>query len=148
MYKQAPATSGENGTGTAAAIPASDQKKEEHKPALAQAAPPVTATEEEDAEGSFTLFVKNLNFATTDDGLSKLFKQKTKGVRAVSIPKKTAPASKKNAAQQSTALSMGYGFVEYSTVALAREALRTMDGTLLDGHKLQVRDGFEVALGL
>ena len=45
-------------------------------------------------EGSFTLFVKNLNFETGEEALATAFRKRTKGVRAVSLPKKTAPAKK------------------------------------------------------
>ena len=94
-------------------------------------------------EGSFTLFVKNLNFATTDEGLAAFFKARTQGVRAVNIPKKAAPAAgakggKQQPGQQQQ-LSMGYGFVEYASPAAARAALRAADGQLLEGHKLQCK---------
>lgn len=35
-------------------------------------------------------------------------------------------------------LSMGFGFVEYSSSAAAREALRLMKNVVLDGHTLEV----------
>jgi RNA recognition motif-containing protein len=50
--------------------------------------------EEEEGDGSFTLFVKNLNFATTEEALRQAFEKRTKGVRTVAIPKKTGPPAK------------------------------------------------------
>ena len=101
--------------------------------------------EEEGPEGSFTLFVKNLNFATTEEKLLVYFESKTQGVRTVAIPKKTAPVSAagkekdKSSSSNSGVLSMGYGFVEYSSVAQAKAALKAMEGTLLEGHRLQCK---------
>lgn len=102
---------------------------------------------EEEREGSFTLFVKNLNFATSEEKLLAHFKSKTQGVRTVAIPKKTAPVGAARAVSKETgksnadqpALSMGYGFVEYAGVAQAQAALRAMEGTDLDGHRLQCK---------
>lgn len=113
--------------------------------AAATAAPAAAEQGEEEVvgEGSFTLFVKNLNFATTDEGLAAFFKARTQGVRAVNIPKKAAPgAGAKGGKQQPQGqqqLSMGYGFVEYASPAAARAALRAADGQLLEGHKLQCK---------
>ena len=135
------------------ALPDAEQQPQQHAPTaptaaavLAPAAPAAAAEEEAaDDEGSFTLFVKNLSFATTDDGLAAFFKRRTLSVRAVSIPKKAAPAVKapgKQAtaqSQQPPQLSMGYGFVEYASAAAARAALKAVDGSLLDGHKLQCK---------
>ncbi|GAB5029749.1 rna-binding protein 19 [Nannochloropsis oceanica] len=101
--------------------------------------------EEEEPDGSFTLFVKNLNFATTEEKLLAYFKSKTQGVRTVAIPKKSAPVSaagkekEKCSSSSSAVLSMGYGFVEYRSVAEAKAALREMEGAMLDGHRLQCK---------
>jgi RNA recognition motif-containing protein len=35
-------------------------------------------------------------------------------------------------------LSMGFGFVEYSSTSAAKEALRLMKGFVLEGHTLEV----------
>jgi RNA recognition motif-containing protein len=71
-----------------------------------------TAQEEEDgADESFTLFVKNLNFATTEEGLRAAFEKRTRGVRAVSIPRK--PARKDGGKQVSFCLALGIRGVRY-----------------------------------
>lgn len=59
-------------------------------PAEAAASKGADEGEEED-EGSFTLFVKNLSFNTSEEALRQAFEKRTKGVRTVAIPKKTAP---------------------------------------------------------
>ena len=36
-------------------------------------------------------------------------------------------------------LSMGYGFVEYKRPAAAKEALKLLQHTMLDGHQLELK---------
>jgi len=36
-------------------------------------------------------------------------------------------------------LSMGYGFVEYKMPTAAKEALKVLQHTMLDGHQLQLK---------
>eukprot|EP00475_Leptophrys_vorax_P038150 TRINITY_DN6675_c0_g1_i1.p1 TRINITY_DN6675_c0_g1~~TRINITY_DN6675_c0_g1_i1.p1 ORF type:complete len:780 (-),score=284.79 TRINITY_DN6675_c0_g1_i1:76-2361(-) len=84
--------------------------------------------ESEKGAGS-TLFVKNLNFGTTEDKLSKAFSKIGK-VRKASIVKK-----QKNGQM----LSMGYGFIEFVSPDSAMEALKRMQGYELNGHKLELK---------
>uniref|UniRef100_A0A3Q1HRR2 Probable RNA-binding protein 19 n=1 Tax=Anabas testudineus TaxID=64144 RepID=A0A3Q1HRR2_ANATE len=69
--------------------------------------------EEESAPGS-TLFIKNLNFTTTEEKLQEfLLKGKV--------------------------LSMGYGFVQYQTADAAQKALRQLQHCTVDDHQLELK---------
>ncbi len=86
-----------------------------------------------------TLFVKNLNFSTTEDGLSYFFSSvvdDSKAIRAVKIPNKAAPVGSKN---EGSIQSLGYGFVEFGDAESAKKALSAANGEILDGHELQVK---------
>uniref|UniRef100_A0A8C2TVI5 RNA binding motif protein 19 n=1 Tax=Coturnix japonica TaxID=93934 RepID=A0A8C2TVI5_COTJA len=89
--------------------------------------------EEEDEEESIpgcTLFIKNLNFNTTEDTLKETF-SKVGAVKSSTISKKKDKAG--------TLLSMGFGFVEYKKPESAQKALRQLQGCIVDGHKLEVK---------
>ncbi|XP_072207291.1 probable RNA-binding protein 19 isoform X3 [Excalfactoria chinensis] len=89
--------------------------------------------EEEDDEESIpgcTLFIKNLNFATTEDTVKETF-SKVGAVKSSTISKKKDKAG--------TLLSMGFGFVEYKKPESAQKALRQLQGCIVDGHKLEVK---------
>lgn len=96
-----------------------------------------TLEEEEDtnAEGtvSSTVYVKNLNFATTEEILKDVFEKQVGGVRFVRIPKKTA-AAKKGSTEPQSVMSMGFGFVELSSQSAAEKAIQKLNGKLVDGH--------------
>lgn len=79
-----------------------------------------------------SVFVKNLNFATTNESLSNAFKSVPGFILALV---KTKPDPKK----PGSTLSMGFGFVEFKTKEDANTAIKTMDGYVLDGHKLQLK---------
>ncbi|KAM9371840.1 putative RNA-binding protein 19 [Phaethornis superciliosus] len=86
--------------------------------------------EEEESIPGCTLFVKNLNFATTEDTLRETF-SKVGAVKSCTISKKKDKAG--------TLLSMGFGFVEYKKPESAQKALRQLQGCSVDGHKLEVK---------
>lgn len=88
-----------------------------------------------------TIFVKNINFDSTEDGLRKHFTRKlrTKShafgtIRAVSIAKKPNPKD-----PTGPKVSSGYGFVEFSNAAGAEEAMKILQGTSLEGHVLELQ---------
>jgi multiple RNA-binding domain-containing protein 1 len=140
-----------------AAVPAGDEPEEEVEAAPAG----------ESVEGC-TLFVKNLNFDSTEEALSKLFAA-SGPVRSVTIVKKKNPnfvpeeqraAGKKlHREAHKPMLSLGYGFVEFKTVAVpamrlarcwaltramlqadaAAKALKKQQNFVLDGHQLQLK---------
>ncbi|XP_077895209.1 putative RNA-binding protein 19 isoform X3 [Ictidomys tridecemlineatus] len=91
------------------------------------------ADEEEDDEESLpgcTLFIKNLNFSTTEETLQQVF-SKVGAVRSCSVSRKKNKAG--------VLLSMGFGFVEYRKPEQAQRALKQLQGHIVDGHKVEVR---------
>lgn len=81
---------------------------------------------------TFSLFIKNLSFATPQEKLKDLFSP-LEGFLAARIKMKPDP---KNVGKH---LSMGYGFVEFKSKVAADAAAAAMNGYFLDGHKLEVR---------
>lgn len=85
---------------------------------------------EPEATNTATLYVRNLNFTTTTDRLTEAFKPLS-GFRSAKVQTKIDP--------KRGVLSMGFGFVEFSSTEAASAALRTMDGRDVEGHKLQIK---------
>lgn len=90
------------------------------------------ADEPDDAVATSTLFVKNLNFSTTNQRFVETF-QPLDGF--VSARLKTKPDPKKPGQK----LSMGFGFVDFKTKAHAQTAVAAMNGYKLDQHELVIR---------
>ncbi|KMQ41074.1 hypothetical protein HL42_8228 [Trichophyton rubrum] len=90
------------------------------------------ADEPEAPMESATLFVRNLNFVTTDAGLSDLFRPLD---GFISAQVKTRPDPKKPGER----LSMGFGFVEFKSRAQAEAALKALNGYKLDQHELVIK---------
>ena len=89
--------------------------------------------DDEILEGPTTsVFVKNLNFETTSEKLSDAFRPFPGFVVAIV---KCAPNPKK----ENSLRSLGFGFVEFKDLKQAKVAISTMDGYILDGHKLQLK---------
>ncbi|XP_075977472.1 putative RNA-binding protein 19 [Anticarsia gemmatalis] len=86
----------------------------------------------EEPENDTTLFVKNLNFRTTEDSLKAHFSEVGK-LHSVSIARKKDP---KNPGQF---LSMGYGFVQYYRKEHANNALKIIQCSTLDGKTLELK---------
>ncbi|KAJ3684466.1 hypothetical protein LUZ61_013630 [Rhynchospora tenuis] len=78
---------------------------------------------------SRSLFVKNLNFRTTDELLKQHFSNNTKNGTIKSVKIKKHLKNGKN-------VSMGFGFVEFDSVETATNVLKELQGTVLDGHAL------------
>ncbi|GLT59947.1 hypothetical protein SLA2020_327400 [Shorea laevis] len=78
---------------------------------------------------SRSLFIKNLNFKTSDESLKKHFSEQMKEgkIRSVRVKKHS-----KNGKQ----VSMGYGFIEFDSVETATRVCSDLQGTILDGHAL------------
>ncbi|KAF2820438.1 RNA-binding domain-containing protein [Ophiobolus disseminans] len=85
---------------------------------------------ESDSTNTATLYVRNLNFSTTTERLTEVFKPLS-GFRSAKVKTKIDP--------KRGVLSMGFGFVEFNSADTAAAALRTMDGHDLEGHKLQIK---------
>ncbi|XP_024962109.1 multiple RNA-binding domain-containing protein 1 isoform X1 [Cynara cardunculus var. scolymus] len=78
---------------------------------------------------SRSLFVKNLNFRTTDEILRKHFVEHIKEGKLRSVRIKKHLKNGKN-------VSMGFGFLEFDSVDTAIHICRDLQGTVLDGHAL------------
>ncbi|KAL8236003.1 hypothetical protein R6Q59_017084 [Mikania micrantha] len=76
-----------------------------------------------------SLFVKNLNFKTTDESLKKHFMEHIKDGKLRSVRIKKHMKNGKN-------VSMGFGFLEFDSVDTAMHVCRDLQGTVLDGHAL------------
>lgn len=88
--------------------------------------------DDDNYDGSYaSVFVKNLNFKTTDLQLKNVFSS-IDGYLFSSIKKKTLNDPSR------IQKSLGFGFVEFSTIEQARSAISTMNGYVLDGHALQL----------
>lgn len=85
--------------------------------------------EEESVPGA-TLFLKNLNFSTTEETLQEKFLKCGKIV-SCTISKKKDKTGK--------LLSMGYGFVQYQTAEAAQKALRQLQHCSVDDHQLELK---------
>ena len=79
-----------------------------------------------------SLFVRNLNFSTTTEGLADAFRQ-LEGFVSAKVKTKTDPK------KPGQVLSMGFGFCSFRSKDQAQAALKVMDGFVLDGHKLSVK---------
>ena len=79
-----------------------------------------------------TVFVKNLNFSTTEDTLRDLF-SKIGRIKSASI------ARKRTVKDPSKSLSMGFGFVEFERQRNAQKAIKRLQNSELDGHKLELK---------
>lgn len=90
------------------------------------------ADDTEEVVTTSTLFIRNLNFATTTARLTELFKP-LDGFLSATV--KTKPDPKR----PGQTLSMGFGFVEFRTSAQAQAALRAMNGYKLDQHELVIK---------
>ncbi|KAJ5308751.1 hypothetical protein N7508_004130 [Penicillium antarcticum] len=90
------------------------------------------AAEADESVETTTLFVKNLNFITTNEKFLEVFRP-LDGFVAGRI--KTKPDPKR----PGQTLSMGFGFADFKTKAQAQAALATMNGYKLDQHELVIR---------
>ncbi|GMM57565.1 RNA-binding ribosome biosynthesis protein [Maudiozyma humilis] len=95
-----------------------------------------TATQQDDegvADGpTVSIFIKNLNFSTTTPQLGDRFK-KFSGYVVAQVKTKPNPKDK------TRPLSMGFGFAEFRTKEQANAVIAAMDGSVIDGHKIQLK---------
>ncbi|XP_076939997.1 multiple RNA-binding domain-containing protein 1-like [Bidens hawaiensis] len=78
---------------------------------------------------SRSLYVKNLNFKTTDESLKKHFIGHVKKGKLHSVRIQKHMKNRKN-------VSSGFGFLEFDSVDTAVHVCRDLQGTVLDGHAL------------
>jgi multiple RNA-binding domain-containing protein 1 len=99
------------------------EQRRKEKQENPNAAKNVKRIQEEDgkdeAAPAATIFVKNLNFETTEQGLREAF-ESVGGLRSVRI------SSKPNPKQPGQRLSMGFGFLEFSTNEDAMRCIKAM----------------------
>jgi multiple RNA-binding domain-containing protein 1 len=92
---------------------------------------------------SQTIYVKNLNFSTSEDKLKKAFAKAGFEPRAVKIPTKAAPIKKQRSSPADSSemkqVSMGFGFVEFSSEEEALKAMKSLQGKVVDGHALEIK---------
>ncbi|RKF78356.1 Multiple RNA-binding domain-containing protein 1 [Golovinomyces cichoracearum] len=79
-----------------------------------------------------TLYVRNLNFVTSSQRLTELFKPLA-GFMSARVSTKPDPK------KPGQVLSMGFGFLEFKSKGEAESALKAMDGFNLDGHNLVIK---------
>lgn len=79
-----------------------------------------------------SIFIKNLNFSTTKQQLQQKFKS-FDGFVVSQVKTKPDPKS------PNKILSMGFGFVEFRTKEQALAVISALDGSILDGHKIQLK---------
>lgn len=116
LFKEMPVTEGR-----------SELTADDHKSTTDSATP----TTDESMDTS-TLFVRNLNFATTNERFYETFKP-LEGLVSARIKTKT------DAKRPGQVLSMGFGFLEFQSKDQAKAALSAMDGYDLDGYRLLIR---------
>lgn len=79
-----------------------------------------------------TLYVRNLNFSTTSQRLTEVFRP-LDGFVSARVKTKTDPK------KPGQLLSMGFGFLEFRAKEQAQAALAAMDGYNLDGYQLMIK---------
>jgi multiple RNA-binding domain-containing protein 1 len=88
---------------------------------LEDEAPALTLEQSEQQKQERTVFVKNLNFSTTDEMLEQVFKEiSTSGSKPFKIISCKIVRNSKNQ------LSRGYGFVELDTREAAEKAIKKL----------------------
>ena len=75
------------------------------------------------------LYVGNLNYTTTEDGLRTAFAADGRTVREVAIPN-----------DRDTGRPRGFAFVEMGSEGDAKAAIAALDGKDLDGRSLKVNE--------
>ncbi|XP_067137514.1 probable RNA-binding protein 19 isoform X2 [Centruroides vittatus] len=88
--------------------------------------------DDDEPEEGTTLFVKNINFQTTEEELREHFK-KIGPIHSATI------AKKKDLNHPGCLLSMGYGFVQYKHKNSAQEALKQLQHSKLNDHALELK---------
>ncbi|KAM3716826.1 putative RNA-binding protein [Dirofilaria immitis] len=112
------------------------QKRGEEDNHIAETGNEVNNDETKDDSGLLlpgtTLFVKNLSFKTTEERLKNKFESRFR-IRSANISKK------RDTADPTKTLSMGFGFIKFYKPEDAQQAIKEMQGVLLDGHCLLLK---------
>ncbi len=127
---------------------AAEEEEEEEEKAAAAAGGARGAVRAEDVAASLaagaagdesiestTIYVKNLSFKTEEPALRKHF---TEAVEAAGGSLRTAKVAKSKT-KDGRLLSSGFGFIECSSESVAREVIKSLQGSSLDGHNLALQ---------
>ena len=109
-----------------------DMKKLPKQTEAEESTTPVNDGNDEQRKQERTVFVKNLNFSTTEEMLEQIFKEVQEGAKALSM------VSCKIVRNSKTQLSRGYGFVEFETREEAEKAMKKFQNFLLEDHALKL----------
>ena len=109
-----------------------DSKKKQDKEEPPVEAPVQVKELDEQQKQERTIFVKNLNFSTTDEMLELVFKEASTASHPLTI------VSCKVVRNTKTQLSRGYGFVELSSREAAESAIKKLQNFLLEDHALKL----------
>ncbi|KAA8495392.1 Multiple RNA-binding domain-containing protein 1 [Porphyridium purpureum] len=90
-------------------------------------------TKAEDSSDGISIFVKNLSFETSEQGVQDMFSE-FGALRSVKIAKKKVTHNGTEIMQ-----SMGYGFIEFEIAKDAHAAIQALNGAILDGHALELK---------
>ncbi|XP_053992119.1 multiple RNA-binding domain-containing protein 1-like [Hylaeus volcanicus] len=98
--------------------------------------------QEDNASQTSSVFVKNINFSTSQEALSQLF-ESVPDFTSATIMIKKCPITKNeiHGISNSTNIkkvSMGYGFLEFKSSKAAKEVIKRFQGVMLDGHALEL----------
>eukprot|EP01127_Copromyxa_protea_P013206 TRINITY_DN3531_c0_g1_i1.p1 TRINITY_DN3531_c0_g1~~TRINITY_DN3531_c0_g1_i1.p1 ORF type:complete len:896 (-),score=304.34 TRINITY_DN3531_c0_g1_i1:2-2689(-) len=94
--------------------------------------------EQETHEAHTTLYIKNLNWDTSEKDLEDFISGKTLKITPLRKLRRVTIAKKKDMKNEGKLLSLGYGFVEFDSREEALDALKQLNGKLLDGHALAI----------
>ncbi len=88
-----------------------------------------------------TLYVKNLNFSTTENEVKKVFQDAVgkENILSVRIPTKVAPVKGNTKTTTPKVLSMGYGFVECRSDNVAKKAMKMLQGKIINSHAFELK---------
>ncbi|KAL5233247.1 hypothetical protein ACI65C_000657 [Semiaphis heraclei] len=86
----------------------------------------------DEPESDTTLFIKNINFNTTEENITKHFESCGK-IANVTV------ARKKDPNHPGQLLSMGYGFIQFYRQKSVNEALKTKQLSMLDDHSIELK---------
>jgi multiple RNA-binding domain-containing protein 1 len=95
------------------------------------------SNEAADEAVSQSIYIKNLNFLTSEEQLKNAFVKAGFQPHNVKIPMKAAPLKKSGSPGEP--LSMGYGFVEFGSEEDALNAMKSLQGKLIDGHAVSIQ---------
>lgn len=96
-----------------------------------------------DEDEFYSIYIKNLNFRTTEETLRSVFEEEVGRVRSVRIPTKASAVKavrgiKPQSDEEPFRQSMGFGFVEFNSKADAKKALSSLQGKIIDGHEIEI----------